>query len=282
MKILWTLLGLAACASPPPEHALGSAPPLLDGIEALSEDVRWRVGDYVTLELVVTRDGKSETRLVRLEVEAALEERRPFRYTWKGVSYSRKLPLLQVLVDVYDESGTLLAADREQIPETYLTTGFIGLTAEAESELAPDSIFAITTILEIIRGSDALSPLFWRVVDRPPLLSFLGGVHFSIHARASQQTRQQDDPPGGGDARDPFRGHKTYLLPVSLELNGAPAVNLELTILEPQPPLLLTGGMLSMRAQHPTLDRQADLRVVGAGRGTGEAFLRQAPPARVD
>ncbi len=298
-QILLYLFLSTACAVHRPQTPVGAplevAPDLVTGFDPLEEEALWHAGDHALFH-VTSVDGDEVTeRWMRVEVleprgtngsDGSLHSQgaaRSYDFTANGQPRTIHVPLLDVAIDVYGDDGSLLAADRAEVPETFLTRGFAPMARAtlsgwpkpgATDSASPEDVdgilswLALTTYLELIQASAPLSSLFWDVVDRPPFWSLLGGVRLSITDPGTPtRSRQVELAP-------PIGSLPAWSLPLALDLNDGRAVDIELVVVEARPPFLISGGMIELVAKHPKKPREVRIELVSSRRGSGTGFAR--------
>ena len=87
----------------------------------------------------------------------------------------------------------------------------------------------------------------FKILDLPSLWSVLkrGGVSANFRMESKRIV-----PANPADWGLPARA-SLYHLPLVLELNNQPALNITLAVTSPQPPLLACGGIVGLRAERP-------------------------------
>jgi hypothetical protein len=122
----------------------------------------------------------------------------------------------------------------------------VHLTPEEERALAA-SFPALLSYFQVVQQTPDLENIMLRIVDRPSIWSMLrrGGVTPSIafqRKRFAILGREQWHLPGKATV---------YQLPFSLELNEHAALEVNLAVTAPQPPLLSCGGIVALLAHRP-------------------------------
>ncbi|HEY3861527.1 MAG TPA: hypothetical protein VGO59_06520 [Verrucomicrobiae bacterium] len=134
------------------------------------------------------------------------------------------------------------------------------LTAREERALA-GWIPALTSYFGIIEETPNLSGILYKVLDLPSVWSMARnmGVKADIGLKHGEVTPVS--VPGWGL---PDEG-ALYALPITVKLNGRPALILTLIATAPRPPLLACGGIVGMVAENPADEENyLTLRVVSA------------------
>jgi hypothetical protein len=123
---------------------------------------------------------------------------------------------------------------------------------------------AMFSYFEIIQNTSDLEAILKSVIDRPSLWSILThGV--SINFVPEPEKIAPADPSVCGLAPDTT----AYCLPMKLEINGRPGLNIVFVVASPRPPLLLCGGIVGVLAEKPNDDSTwLTFRVLSAQRGT--------------
>jgi len=308
-----TALGLAmlhGCAGAPPPQPpdpktapavsaaeFPAAASLLQGFSAPDGDQAWRAGDAVLLALRLQDHGEVRRWLLRLRVSDAQardehgEPRAP--ESWSivvdGAPQHFESGLAHVDALVTDADGKELGASSLDVPRDFLAKGFVAACTQVEGlgVLTTDSGMRITGLFQvqplveamvsvvalfgIVLQNDTLAPILWEVVDRPSVFSVLfhGGVTATLSPRFQETVRATTTPPQLSP------GDPAWVVPLTLLVNGAPALYCDLLVGRSVPPLHLTGGIVGADAQRPgDPDLRFQFAVLAAHRGDPPA-----PPA---
>ena len=242
----------------------------------------WRVGDEVLFGLRLRKAGGERNWLLKLrvldpEVEAAAATG-PARVDWRlrinGVQEAFASRLCRVEAIVMDRDGVVLGRSEPRLPRDFLASGVAAACALVarrapervraagarpqpqalalpvrNRELARATVCAVS-LLQVVQDDAVLAPLLWEVVEKPSLWSVVTnlGAAVVLRPRFHHTASVRSPIPGNYDP--------TWTLPLGLEVNGAPALELELFVAEPEPPYALCGGLFGATARHP---RRADL-----------------------
>jgi len=142
----------------------------------------------------------------------------------------------------------------------------VKLTSQEERALAGSGP-ALMSYFSIIQRTSDLEEILLKILEKPSLWSMLrrGGISVSFRTQSKLIT-PADSTSWGLPA-----GQPAYYIPVVLELNGQPALNITLVVTAPQPPLLACGGIVGLLAERPG-DREnlLTMRVVSARHAAGK------------
>ena len=136
----------------------------------------------------------------------------------------------------------------------------VKLTAQEERALAGSGP-ALMSYFRIIQRTSDLEEILLKILEKPSLWSMLRRGGISISFRTQSKLISPADPATWGlPARQP-----AYYIPVVLELNNQPALNITLVVTAPQPPLLACGGIVGLLAECPgERENLLTLRIVSA------------------
>jgi hypothetical protein len=198
-------------------------------------------------------------------------------------------PLLLVAVRVYEADGRLVQETEAKVPETVLRSGLhpalelyseletrMGLAGDAKPELSGDEtrglgegLAMLPTLLGILQDDSVLESLLMQAVGPPPILSILRGVHVLVSLELDQATTVADSD------TVPCTPGSIHRVPLHLSVNDAPTLDLELVVAAADPPLRLSGGILSLSGvscRGP--ERRVTLELLAARRGPPGAEIR--------
>ncbi len=272
VAIVWACaVALVACQSQPAtEHSFSWRPEvapdevpnstdashLLDGFDVADPTLPLRVGDRALIG--VRRWRGDEVRNWFVLVKA---------YTLGDARGDQ--PMLHA--EIFD-------AEHQQLSEVYAKiTGYLpdGIADACRAALDPDpppargfapgqpagpkarGTFCLMDLLRVVVHSNELAAVLWDVIDRPSLLSLLGGVEVSAgmsfrHARP---------------ITDPSLEAPGYAFPLVLRVNGTDALHCEVTVVEPASPLRVCGGVTQIVGHAPDdPTRRVVLRLLAARR----------------
>lgn len=281
---LFAGISAAGCESPPPmvlqppapapvyrvdpDFAPGAA--LLSGFDRPrrheGHGVEWTPGTQMLLGVKIQ---SAETRRVWYvlvesgEIDPDPDRRATRTLSWPledGGTLDMKLVsrVASAKVSVYDDTLTLLRRSRVRVPFEYLRHGPAvsarrmsaldendGMRAIAETE----GIIAFMTVVNVVRTVSALRPIvngIWStVVDPPDLLSIIlrGGITIDLNAEFDRAIALESS-----DAW-PTEGPVWLCLPI--QANDKTVMTVELVAGEPDPPYLMSAGILRLVGRHP-------------------------------
>lgn len=277
---------------------------LLRGYANAAEDgdLGWRSGDQVLFGLRLQSDGRMRRWLVRLTVtDTELFE------ADDGTDHGQPVPRLQrrtfdvheretveltsriaaVRVEVADERGHPLGESRIEMPRDLLDKGFTAAcqsmetpawrrqrrnldTLYANIDIRPyvEAMGALMAMLDVIAEDPTLSPILWQVVQKPSLWSVLWhfGASVSVQPRFHDSIRAVPLPA-------PFHaGDAAWVVPITLTVNGAPALFCDVIVGSSARPFALCGGIVGAEARHPTdAGLTFSFRLLAAQRGSTTA-----------
>jgi hypothetical protein len=310
------LFVLASCATnplciPPPPHALPSRPRLRpaeegvvaesrpsavpEGFDAASKEPDWRAGDQVALALEFEDGGIREAFWMLVEVTAAADPAQP-------------LSRATVRVTLLGEDGTEIGTTPRRIDPLRLPArshemyaAYARLVAAAQAGEAPESLQE-TIEDEMGEGTEfdecrkawfremrrTIAPRFLRKrLEEPALNSSLGGVSVldvALSALVPPEVLVDVQRLGEEQAlTEDFSDipiSRPIRLPFVFTLGGAIQLRFAITMTEPVPPYVLTGGILEIAGVNEARgDRRFLVRVVSAKRGAPESRPAESRPA---
>lgn len=268
-------LQLDAAASPLDTRDFPAPARLLQGFDRRDATGAWRAGDAVLFGLRLRKDGGVRNWLLQLRLldpllEAEGDGEAPAVDWWLRINGQQEhfaSRMCRVEAVVMDEAGAVLGRSEPRLPRDFLDSGVAaacelverrlpeGLRGAIEPdkavvlpvrtrELAQATVCAVS-LLQVVQEDDVLAPLLWQVVEKPSLWSVISNLGASVVLRPQfHRTMQRTSPlPGNYDP--------TWSLPMELEVNGRPALDIELLVADPSPPFALCGGLFGARARHP-------------------------------
>ena len=122
--------------------------------------------------------------------------------------------------------------------------------AEADERAAAGCDLALTGFFQITRGTPGLQDVLKSVIDVPWWSILRSGgkePETEINMAPTISSVRQLDPAGW----EPGASAKVYALPFQLDLNGKPALLCQLAVVPPQPPLLVSAGIIGLAAGRP-------------------------------
>ncbi len=281
----------AACSSPPivqPPPASVFAPlPLaefpgavkvLDGFDERSSDPAWRAHDQTLFAMQLEKDGEVVRWL--LHIDATVGARMTFGTDSRGAmtitgqqTWSYQLreadgsvrdcaivsQLASVEVRVMDANGTVLTKASVNLPYETLGRGLLhaidsatanggaGTPGEEGTRVQLEAFLAIFALLDILRNDEALADYFWQVVDKPSLWSVITnfGISTSIQLPFAQSVAASLPAPVPPVER-------AFAVPLRIDVNGSPALFVDLLAAAPDRPYAISGGIIAAAARHPT------------------------------
>lgn len=291
MKPLAVLLACAAaaCSSAPiarPAPATSFAPlPLgefpgasqvLSGFDERSSDADWRVHDQALFAMQLEKDGEVVRWLLHLD--APFGNRvgmappdgmdviigQSWGYTLQEADGSHRectieSRLASVNVKVMAADGGLLTQAEIRLPFEILGRGLLraidstlandgaGTPGEAGASVQVEAFLAIFALLDIVRNDESLADYFWQVIEKPGLWSLI--TNFGVSTRIDLPFAQSvavsvpaPIPPA----------ERAFAVPLRIDVNGSPALFVDLLAIEPSRPYAICGGIVAAAAQHPT------------------------------
>jgi hypothetical protein len=280
---------LAGCSGPQPTSnaAGGEVPrPFADalGFDAGTLDRRWRTGDRA-LYAARFQDGAHDRRWsIRFSVADEERDNGPtttLAFTTDEDTFTDTSPLHPVHAAVHEDGEDASTVSSAQAPRLFLERGFTGyceaifawraaedagktVTDEERAEamrVVAATFGTLSSLLQLIQSVESLQAVLWQVMEKPSLLSLAVnlGVDLTIELGGDVEAL-------GADALPPeLRGRPVYRLPLTIHLNGEPALECTLTVTTPAPPLELVAGVVRIdgwRSTDPS--RRIVLELLGA------------------
>ena len=246
------LLGLAAgCSSTKPSFewfpslaethsfAAPASDSLLSGFDAPVEGVTPAPGDKALYALQLDTPEGTTRWLLLFAVEPEDPEQ-PGR--------------VQLAITVFDADAKQLACTKDSIELRHLMHGlFPGAEALRDTqeavhhrlETVGDSLMAMLAFLNAIRDNEQLGQILWQVVQKPSVWSIL--VHLGVSTDITLSASEPWPHPLGPDAPD----LPAYRVPMSIELNGTPALRCSIVVVRPWSPFAICAGITSVVAERP-------------------------------
>lgn len=162
-------------------------------------------------------------------------------------------------------ADTEVQAGRKLAEQLHLT--------EAEQRALAGAGPALMSYFSIVQRTAELEDILFKILDLPSLWSILkrGGV--SANFRMESKRIAPADPADWGLPVNAA----LYYLPLVLELNNQPALNITLAVTSPQSPLLACGGIVGLLAERPgDKERFLTLKIVSAQRAAANHESRDA------
>jgi hypothetical protein len=270
---------VSACQAPPApelrvdanEPAAFPAPPyLLAGFDVGDHDGEWRPGDSVLYGLRLNRNGDVRHWLLRLELcepEARDDdgaELAPIEWSIRINGELQQFASRQcrMVATVMDEHGAVLGRTEPALPRDFLERGLAdacrlvqsrsmrgrrhGRLAHVDVRPLAEATVSAVALLQIVQHDDVLAPLLWEVIERPSLWSVVShlGARVVLRPRFHALTDMLSPVP---ELCVP-----AWRLPLTLDVNDDPALQVELFVADPTPPFALCGGVLGATARHPS------------------------------
>ena len=273
---------LAACQSPPTTelalapsdgvmHASDFPAPahLLRGFGKRQPEGPWLVGDEVMFGLRLRRDGTVRHWLLQLRVLEVTatdedgEQLEPVDWSLRinGEVQQFDSAVSRAEVVVMDVQGNELGRTQPLLPRDFLSTGIAsacklvrtrmdraGPTVYKFLDMRPlaEATVSAVALLQVVQDDAVLAPILWQVIEKPSLWSVVSSMGVNVMLRPSfhRVTSALSPVP---DVLD-----QTWRLPIALEVNQTPALNLDLFVTDSTPPFSLAGGLLGATARHPT------------------------------
>jgi len=297
------LLGLAACATTSDVERsaspLGELAQVPAGLDATFAEPRASApplleGDRLTYEMALVEDGSVELHYLVITVaEPAIEDGQrqfsSFEVTLDGDSRELRSPLYEVDLGLFDQAGVAQEASRVRLgegvvqdhveaclayeelermvlPATLDGGDDAGIATAVDAAVAPFmesltlSTQSLVSLFGLAQDDDLLADLLWSVVEKPNLLSLVLalGVDVSLRVEFDDAERVSADLSPAPEFPDQWR------LPLSLWINEQLALELDLFVARPTPPLSVTGGVVALEGRHPTRDVTIYARLVGS------------------
>lgn len=223
----------------------------------------WSAGATVPRAETTPRAGDALLYLARLDDGSALV--RLVAVTVLATDLAREVA--QVAVEVFDEHGHSLGSSEHALPIVHLANGLHSAAVELHAgtarlepeELSPvvAGVRSLQALLELIEDAPLLSPLLWRVVEKPSLWSVIThlGVEPSITLGAAVEAA----------APLPHAPAPALRTPLLLALNGATALRCSIVSVPPRAPYSAGAGIVALVAERPDASRaRFELRVLAA------------------
>jgi hypothetical protein len=269
---------------------------LLPGKHPPAAGETWRSGDSVLLGIAIDAAGQQREWYLRATIVGKIGgeyDGTPFTISdsvrvkrsgrgeeWVRIDYD----LVRVKIELFDGETRRLSRSTALMPELCLQYGLLdyieqsldGRDAFAAAQLqsgedgeplaseelrrAVAGWIAIMKLPEFLQRERSMEQLIWRIIERPNLLSLLMRGRVNLDVGLSGEDARPETTAGGFEP--------AYRVPVSLTINGRPAVRCEIVVTRADPPLGPCGGLLAIDATHPSdPQRKLSVRLLGARRG---------------
>lgn len=288
--VAWALVACSAPPPPPAPRAdlLAGADPaafpgagsVLAGFDPFADTDDLRVGDRCLLGFSF-RNGDVERRWlldfdvieadlggapnpVPHGVEVSFTITRNWYVSMGGRPFQVSSRLCRVRMRVRDDDGRELGSSVLELPRDFLEIGFLpgcraaqawkgtaGAAVEPTAALAKElvgPVIAMMQLLQVVQHDQTLAPFFWQVVRTPGLWSVITSLGVSTNLNIDSQAAIQA---GSGPAHLAWCG-ESWVLPMTVEVNGAPALYCQFLVGRAAPPLTPIGGILGAEGHHPS------------------------------
>ena len=273
---------LASCAAAPVEqpaptsvfpslsHAeFPGAQRLLEGFDERTPDVDWVPGDRALFGLRLETGDEAFSWL--LDVEALAPATIPalshaVRVGDTGWMISTDPVPTDVVARVFDGNGHLLTDTRIRLPAGYLSRGVLAAidrsrtsnASPAEPRLQPGELLelirdqhcarlAIQSMLSIVQHDEELAAYFWQVVEKPSVWSVLGHFGITVDVDLPFEASIAAEVPASLPPAD-----RACSVPMRIDVNGSPALFLDLLVVDARRPYSLCAGIVAAIARHPS------------------------------
>ncbi|HEX6811316.1 MAG TPA: hypothetical protein VF384_06815 [Planctomycetota bacterium] len=293
-----------------PTDEFPGASGMATGFDARTGDRSWQSDDEVVFALRLRKGEEVHRWLLRLRVvfgeqlvaridnlpsqRIALWEERSWTYTVTDAGQRRDLQaksrMLPVSAIVCDEHGKQLTKSLVKLPVQLLGRGLLPAvdTALSAARVQPganetpqyrdesvrplvEATLGLMSLLTVVQEDDALAEYFWQVVEKPSIWSVITG--FGVKATFSMPfeksvpaTNLPPDLPAPGRA---------FVVPMQIDVNGSPALFLEVVATDAARPYSLCGGIVAAVARHPTNpDVTLELQLLAARLGEEDKAVK--------
>jgi len=140
------------------------------------------------------------------------------------------------------------------------------ISADEERALAGTAP-ALISYFGIVQRTSGLEDILFKILDMPSLWSIMrrGGISTFF------QMRSEHIAPANASAWGLPPAQPVYYVPMVLELNNQPSLNITLVVTAPEPPLLTCGGIVGMLAERPgDQENYLTLRIISARRSASK------------
>jgi len=233
------------------------------------------------LMLLTLQSGKGLRGVAHLEGQPPTTVELPTEVVWhyqathdgKSFDLAVKSRLLPVKVAVFAaDSGQELGGSLIMLPADLLGDGVMAAAAQqsamaaevargvepprladvaaVERVMAPSAraVMAMMSVLRVVQEDSVLAPYFWQVVEKPGLLSVIANFGVKVDGWF-QLDRAVPAASGPAHLQSWLPG---MVVPVRVDVNGAPALFTDVLAVAPTRPLALCGGMIAAEARHPS------------------------------
>jgi hypothetical protein len=186
---------------------------------------------------------KAATRHGRAVVSAESLQQGLERYCESSLAIAARLKAAGIENPVYYGVGR--RPKPEDIETGRKAAASFGLTPD-EERLAFSVYFALRSFYQAASEIPTCRDVLEQVIQKPSLWSIAGNLGLSTNFTYGWHAVQVLSP-GQTPLPDPV-----YLLPVSLSLNGRPALHASLAVTKTQPPLRNCAGIVALVVEHPS------------------------------
>ncbi len=132
----------------------------------------------------------------------------------------------------------------------------------AEKRMYMTCVSSFVELLRVIQGSEDLSHVLWSVIQKPNWVGVIlkgGDVSVSIDPRFADAAAVM------AELAPPLESLPACRFPMSVDVNEERALDCELTVCSPRPPLHLGGGIIRLVGTHPTRrERHVTIELLGS------------------
>lgn len=266
----------------PVEAAAGPADPpafFRAGFDPPSEERTWERGRTLLYSVRLQDGADARQWWVQLELAPpadGLSFSKTYSATVNGAERPMTTPLVLCFASVLEQGESRMRASLVQLPQLFLERGLHASCAAAR-ELAPGappteptadqiSIFvegwlSLLALLEVIRSSDELSDVFWKVVRKPSFFATLLALGVDLGITPDFPAAERV----GAGLPPPLEALDAWTLPLAVDVNDRRALDCVLTIAPPDSPLHPAGGIVHLSGTHPEEPgRRAVIELIGA------------------
>lgn len=261
--------GLQNADFPAPAH-------LLRGFDEREPGGTWRVGDEVLFGMRLRRDGRVRHWLLQLRVLEVValgtdgKPLDPFHWSLRinGEVDQFTSGVCAAEVVVMDRYGQELGRSQPYLPRDFLDRGIAdacrlvrtggfralrrksvdGKDARGPLDIRPlaEATVSALALLQVVQEDSLLAPILWQVIEKPSVWSMVSNMGVDVMLRPKfHRVSSAASPIAGVTA-------STWRLPLSLEVNQRPALDLDLLVADSAPPFSLACGLLGTTARHPS------------------------------
>jgi hypothetical protein len=254
--------GLHIIDFPAPQH-------LLRGFDERQAKGAWCRGDEVLFGLRLRNEGEVRHWLLQLRVlevtaidgDGELIDPVDWALRINGEVQEFESAVCRAEVVIMDEHGVELGRSQPLLPRDFLSSGIasacrfvrhrmskVGSRVYETLDMRPlaEATVSAVALLQVVQEDSVLAPILWQVIEKPTVWSVVANMGIRVRIRPSFHRVTSAISPV------PVVLDQTWRLPIALEVNQTPALNLDLFVTEPSSPFSLAGGLLGATASHPT------------------------------